>query len=943
MQRLRLYLFGTPRAEVEGAAVPLNLRPRTLPLLAFVLLSPQRTADVRLAASRLWPDELDEDALANVRRHLYYARQWISAAGADPEGILRRGRSVTIASSAIEWIDVLEFERMAREGDDAAAMDMYAGDFMDGFSDEWLVARRDALRETFLQVADRAIESHLNVPARAAALAQRVLTVDPFCEFAVRGVMRALDLSGDRAGALREYRRFARALRDEVAADPSEVTVQLAATMSGSMAPTRYSIPRALNSFVGREQARRDLARMRSESRLVTITGTAGVGKTRLAAEIARDAENDFADGARFIDLSALTDGRALASAMQSALVPSGESVVAGDDQTMEAAIHERAYFIVLDNCEHLAEPVARIAQRLLQASPRSHILATSRVPLHVSGEVTWRLDPLAVSTEAAQLFVDRARAARPSINPSRFSAADVQRICGHVDGLPLAIEIAAARLRTMALREVADQLARRMGAMAQALQWSVDLLSENERRVFYRLSVFRDGFTAGSAAAVCEDDVGDAIASLVENSLVVPPEPDAPDPRYRMLESIRGAAFKALGESGDGEAARNLHAYHFAVRFIDLDEDLRHARSRRYFDELEREYQNVRAALDRLIGEQRDVECGMKLTLALSRYWFDRGMVAEARSWMEQALTCEADALLAARVFQCLATVSRNCGDYAESFDLVRRSVERLKAGGADAVTLGKAVAVQSNAARILGDFETARKLGYEAMTLFEPSGDAYLSAFARTCIAVTLYGEGRLPEAEQEFTRILDEFERCGVESDSVLTMTNLGICRLYAGDYGVARARFNAALPRAVAMHHRYCEAWTRVGLTMTYALTGDSEHAEEELARSAQLARAIDDKEVQVGCVESAAFCRAQQMPELAAQLLGCADRARERYHVPRLPVEEPLHEMLLQRLSAALSAPALAIALEEGRFTSSEAWLKRLETKGKAVTLVDYPA
>lgn len=939
MPGLRLSLFGTPRAYADGTDVALNLRPRTLPLLAFFLLSPQRTADVRVVASQFWPDELDEDALANVRRHLYYARHWLTAAGADPDGIERKGRSVTIAPRAIEWTDVLEFERLALEGDYSAAMDLYSGDFMAGSSEDWIVARRDELREAFVQIAEKAVEESLNVPARAAALAQRVLAVDPFRESAVRGLMRALDASGDRAGALREYKRFVRALREEVVAEPSDATVQLAATLSASVAPAKYGIPRSINSFVGREPARRELIGMCVDSRLVTITGTAGVGKTRLAAEVARDMESGFADGARFIDLSSLTDERAIATALQLALVPNDESVIAGDERTMEAAIREHAYLIVLDNCEHLVELIAHFVRRLLQASAQSHVLCTSRVPLHVPGEVTWRLDPLEVATEAVQLFTDRARAARPSINPSRFSSVDVQRICGHVDGLPLAIEIAAARLRTMTLREVADQLARRMGAMAQALRWSVDLLSQSERRIFYRLSIFQDGFTVESATAVCESDVGDVISSLADNSLVVPPEPDAQYPRYRMLESIRQPAFKALIESGDGDAAQELHANHFAEQFIALEEDLRHARSSLYFDLLEREYQNVRAALDWLIGRKKDVETGMRLTLALSRYWFDRGMIAEARAWMERALACEADPLLAARVFQCLATVSRNCGDYAESYRLVEASVERLKAGGADAGTLGKAAAVQSNAARILGDFETARRLGREAMALFAPSGDAYLIAFAHTCIAVTLYGEGRLQEAEREFEHILDEFEKCGAENDSALTMTNLGICRLYAGDYDIARARFNAALPRAMALQHRYCEAWTRLGLTMTYALTEDYEHAAEELARSVRLARTIEDKEIQIGCAESAALCCARQTPERAAHFLGCASRARERYHVQRLPVETPLYETLLEILSTALSASALQIALEEGRFTSLETSLKELE----ASELVTQPA
>jgi tetratricopeptide (TPR) repeat protein len=477
---------------------------------------------------------------------------------------------------------------------------------------------------------------------------------------------------------------------------------------------------------------------------------------------------------------------------------------------------------------------------------------------------------------------------------------------------------------------------------MAQALRWSVDLLSEEERRVFYRLSVFRDGFDAESARAVCGPRATESICRLADVSLVVPPQADATDERYRLLESVRQIALSGLQEAGDAADARTSHAGYFAQRFIALDEDLRHARSNVYFNLLERDYQNVVAALEWLLGGG-DPQTGMNLALAISRYWFDRGLVHEARTWMERALQFEhVDALLRARVLQCLATVCRNSGDYAEHFALIAQAVEQLRAGGADAATIGKAIAVQSNGARMLGDFEASRGLAAQAMAIFEPLNDPYLLAFAHTCVAVTLYSEGRLDDAESEFAKLFDEFEACQAENDATLTLVNLGICRLYAGDYDVAIARLIAALPRAISLKHRYAEAWTRVALAMGLALRREREAALEELPRAVRLSRAIDDKEQQINCVETAAILWTDEDPKLAAQALSCAQRARERYHVPRLPVELPMHERMRAAIAAALDTAALAIASEEGRFTPLDAWLDRIE-RGQYSVQVGVPS
>ena len=926
MDPVRLRLFGRPSVEVHGEERPPNLRPHVLPLFAFVLLSPGRAADVRDVANTLWAEELDEDARSNVRRHLYYLRQWLASLGFDTNGIARSGRVVRIGDEVARCTDVNEFQLCAEnEQTFARAITLYRGDFLEGLDDDWVVTRRDALRERFLEIVDAQLERSPD-----AALARRALSIDPWRETTIRALMRILEASGDRAGALGEYQHFVRVLRAELGTDPSDTTIALADSLSARLAGSRHVLPRHATTFIGRQRELNELGKRCLRDPVVTITGTAGVGKTRLAVELANRLQKNFRDGVRFIDLEALQDESAVTLTVQRAIL-SDEAPAPEDAGLFENALQHRAFLIVLDNCEHVTGSAAAMVRRIVSSSAESRVLATSRVPLHVPGEVTWRLKPLDLDTDAPAMLLDRFRAARPEMDPSPLARDEVERVCRAVDGIPLALEVTAARLRTMSLRELADQLSGHMDTMAQALRWSVDLLSNQERRVFFRLSVFRDGFDMASVQTVCGADAERHIGRLVDTSLVVPPQPDATDERYRLLESIRQLAASGLREAADEKATRSLHGLYFTERFIALDDDLRHARSNVYFNLLERDYANVLAALEWLF-DGADPETGMKLALAISRYWFDRGLVQDARVWMERALSFErVDALLRARLLQCLATVCRNSGDYSEHYALIAQAVEQLTAGGADAATIGKALAVQSNGARMLGQFEQSRNLAAQAMELFAPLNDAYLKAFAHTCIAVTLYSEGRLHEAENEFTKIYDEFEACSAENDAALTLVNLGICRLYQGDYDVALTRLTAALPRTIALKHRYGEAWTRLAIAMALALTGRFDEALEELPHAARLARVINDKEQQINCVETAAVILTGEDPRLAAQGLGCAQRARERFHVPRLPVELPLHDRIRTAIAAQLEAPVLAITMEEGRFTPLDTWLDRIES------------
>jgi predicted ATPase len=419
------------------------------------------------------------------------------------------------------------------------------------------------------------------------------------------------------------------------------------------------SLPRPLTSFVGRQSECAEIARLLGISRLVTLLGAGGIGKTRLAIEVTRQVAGTYAGGARVVDLSSITDSRLVPQITAAALGVS-EQQDRPLTETFVLCLESRRLLLVLDNCEHVLYDSAQLAHTLLQSTAEVTILATSRHRLRIPGETTWRVPPLAIprrgttnldasSTQfgAVQLFVERAAAAEPGFRIDDRNPHDVERVCRELDGLPLPIELAAARVGAIGVDEIADRMSDRLGllsggsrvgprrqrTMRETIDWSHDLLTDPERQLFERLAVFTSCFTleAAEAVAVADDldvPVINLLLELVDKSMVQV-EPDADGTvRYRLLQTLQLYARERLQAPGEVERSAAHHA-RFFVHMVERGHALFHSRDARiWLNRLELEHDNLRAAL--AWSSVHDPQMGLRLCAALWWFWIER------RHWRE-------------------------------------------------------------------------------------------------------------------------------------------------------------------------------------------------------------------------------------------------------------------------------------------------------------------
>ncbi len=431
-------------------------------------------------------------------------------------------------------------------------------------------------------------------------------------------------------------------------------------------------LPSVLTSFVGRQRELEAIGQLLISSRLLTLIGAGGIGKTRLALRAAADAAQLFSDGTHAVELAPLSDPDLLVHAVASALrIP--EQRARPLSVTLIDRLRLKRLLLVLDNCEHLVESIARLADHLLRACSDVHILATSRESLGVAGEVVWRVPPLAmpdpardvtlqdlVQTDAVRLFIERAQAVLPGFAETLNDRGirEVAKVCQQLDGIPLAIELAAARARVLAPEEIAERLqdrfsllvggSRTVPARHQTLRatvdWSYGLLSEAHRRLFDRLSVFAGSWTLRAAEAVCSGSgteirqVLDLITQLVDKSLVLTEPGTSGEMRYRMLETLREYAMEKLRERGETPEWRARHAAWFLALAEQAAPELRGPHQLRWLERLQLEYDNLRAALHWCLDGDGTIETGVKLAGALAGFWRIRGHVSEGQAWLERA-----------------------------------------------------------------------------------------------------------------------------------------------------------------------------------------------------------------------------------------------------------------------------------------------------------------
>ena len=698
------------------------------------------------------------------------------------------------------------------------------------------------LEEARIQAVEMKLEADLALGRHAELVGELTALVagNPLRERLRGQLMLALYRSGRQGEALRVYQEGRKALADELGVDPGpelqdlhqRILLQaasLAAAPQAAPAP-RSNLPAQVTSFVGRgpelEQARKLLAR----SRLVTLTGAGGCGKTRLALEAARALLESFPDGVWLTELEAVSDPAQVPASLAAAVgIHDGASLgVAGEPAARPLAdkltdyLREKELLVVLDNCEHLIEACAQVADGVLRAAPRVRILVTSRERLGVAGEALLPVPPLGVpgatevspeqlaQSDAVQLFVDRATAVQPSFLLDAGTAPAVCYVCRRLDGIPLALELAAARVRILPPQEIAARLDDRFSLLSSAnrralprhqtlraaIDWSYGLLSEPERELFGRLSAFAGGFTLEAAEEVCGGtEVLELLSQLVDQSLVVPE--DSGHARFRMLETLRRYAGERLAESGAGSRRwQRRHAEYF-LRLAERAEPLlRGPRQAVWLRQLEADQDNFSAAIDWALRD--DPEIAVRLSSALAYFWLIGRHRSEVRRRLAEAVDTArgVSPVNRARALVWAAQLANVEGRPDRAASYAQEAYE-LAGGAGDPWLTGMCEAILGLAVGLSGDFGRAGELLDAAGARFGQLGDEWGAALAAMLLGLVSAFAAEPARAVALTRRGLDGFRAAGDQWGQTMALELLGLLARRQGAYDDAITVYEEAL--------------------------------------------------------------------------------------------------------------------------------------------------
>jgi predicted ATPase/DNA-binding SARP family transcriptional activator len=684
-------------------------------LLKLLALTPGHRLHREQAFETLWPERDPAAAANNLRQALFTARRALDSCGDD--GARRLGMShevLTLETRGLR-IDVDEFEQAAQRAERIrsldgyrAALDLYGGDLLpeDRF-EAWTSVRRQSLRDRHLSllIGIAALHEQEGDYAEAVTALQVALGQEPLHEEAHRQLMSVYVRSGRRQRALEQFHLLRDALQTEYADEPDDETrllyrqILTRSLPAGSVGPAAAggngasrppgNLSSQLTSFVGRERELRDLLELARRHRLVSLTGPGGCGKTRLALAAAAVLASEHDDGTWLVELAGLTEEALVALAIGEVLGVESRSARASED-VVAAHIGESDLLMVLDNCEHLVGRCALLAERLLGSCPNLRILATSREPLHVAAEVDWRVPSLAPA-EAVTLFAERAAAVSSRFELSEANRSGVEEICRRVDGMPLAIELAAARVSVLAPAQIAERLRGSLGVLAggrrtaltrqqtlrATIDWSHDLLDDQERRLFRRLGVFAGSFDLDAVESVCEGEL-DVFARLIDKSLVMVEEHEG-EARYRLLETVRYYAREYLAQAEEQQDVQARHRWHYLREAERLEPVMDRAPARL---RLSRESDQLREALRTALTG--DPALGLRLAATLWRFWHDRGDRSEGARWLEEALIAAPEpSLIRAHALHGLSVLSVRMGDNRRAVATATEAVRFYRASG--------------------------------------------------------------------------------------------------------------------------------------------------------------------------------------------------------------------------------------------------------------------
>jgi len=991
---ITIQLLGTFRVTVGAEVVPDApwRRRKAGALLKLLALAPGRTLARDEVLAALWPELAPETAAENLRQALHAARAALTAAGAAEGTLARQGEQLALAPDDALGIDAADFARMAlaARGDDPApyeaALALYPGDLLpaDRYED-WAAGPRETLRATSLRLLDRAAAVHAvrGDTARALVALERLVAAEPTDEEAHVALMRAHALAGRRGRALHTFARLRAALRRDLDVAPLPETLTLHRAIADRSFPPagaarRDNLPAPLTSFIGRATERAALVALLTDAaapRALTLTGAGGGGKTRLALAVARDlvATDTYPDGVWIVDLAPLADPLLVPEAVAAAL---GIGATAGGTivETLATALAPKRLLLLLDNCEHLADACAALVAPLLAAAPGVRILATSRAALHLPGEMLHRVPPLAVpppgahdpasvgASDAVQLFVDRARWRRPDFAVDRDNAAALATICGGLDGLPLALELAAARIEllppvalaarlddALALLQGGDRAApSRQRTLRATLDWSYDLLGGEERALLRRLAAFSGGFTLDAAEAVCADDalpVGailGALAGLLDQSLALAPDGDGAS-RFALAETVRQYAAARLAEAGEDAATYARHAAHFLALAEGADAGLQGPEQGAWLARLDAEHENVRAALGRaLAGGPDPLVPGTVLRIgwAVRQFWVVRGHFAEGRRWIVASLAQppapdDADAArLRARGLSVAGRLAWCQGEYAAAEAFHADELALARASGARQ-EIATALNNLGNARYHQGDHAAARPLYEEGLSLRRALGDRAAVSASLNNLSNVAYDQGDFRGSVAFAEESLAIKRALGDRRGVAITLNNLGNKWYWEGDHERARALIEESLAIKRELGDRQNIAIALNCLGELALVGGDPAAARARYAESLTISRVVDDRWSTVVALEGLAACAALTgLAARAARVWGCAEALREAINARMDPASLASYERTVAAARATLLVAEWAAAWGHGRaLPLAEASASALEPLG----------
>ena len=699
----------------------------------------------------------------------------------------------------------------------------------------------------------------------------------------------------------------------------------------------QHNLPHALTHFYGREHELEEVKRLVTSSPLITLTGAGGVGKTRLATELAQRLLSDEEDGAWFVDLAAIRDPGAVQAAIAGVF-----GIFENPDRPLIDAIAEalerKKLLLILDNCEHVVSAAAAAVERIAAECRGVRILATSRQPLGIAGEQTYRLASLDLNA-SVELFSETARRADPSfsLDADIFT---VGRICQRLDGIALAIELAAARVRLLSVVQIEELLSQRFAVltgggslerhqtMRALVDWSYDLLAPHEQLLFARLAIFPADFSFEAALAVCagatirESQMLDVLGSLVDKSLLTS-ERRGRARRFRLLETMRAYALEKLGAAIHEFSARHAQYYLKLVESGDT-------RAHEWHDALELEYDNLRRALDWAIDENGDVPLGIRLLAGMREFVLYRGLGADAARRAGRALTADASLpkTLQAMAWETMAAMRGDLLMPAAAFEASSQALalyEELEDfGGVARALRGRGVAYMR-----LGNFDQADADLQRSLELSKMYDDARGVARTLGSIAVGLEMRGRPQEGRQAMLQVLKIARQEGDERIISVSLINLAESEFALGDAESAASRLEELLASRAAQKNVRLRANTKANLAV-YLLAQHRDKDALRMAREAVFdAREAGDSGIEACAIQHVAAMLSSAEPRTAAKLLGYVDAVFAAGY-RRENTERHTHSLLVSTLHEELSDDATESLGREGA-TMSELQAVRLAT------------